>query len=887
MKDNTPKPVYLREYKKPEFLIESIYLTFRLDSTKTYVHSKMEVRRNPETPKSATSSPSELVLNGEEITFESVSINGKKLEKTDYVLGGETLRVKAPLEKFTLEIENFINPEENKALDGLYKSGNIFCTQNEPEGFRRITYYLDRPDVMAKFTTKVIADKKSCPVLLSNGNPIESGDLEGGQHYVVWEDPFLKPCYLYALVAGDLGLVQDEYTTGSGRKIDLRIYCDKGNEGKCSHAMESLKNSMKWDEDVYGLEYDLDIYMIVAVDAFNMGAMENKGLNIFNTSCVLANPKTATDRAFQRIEGVVSHEYFHNWTGNRVTCRDWFQLTLKEGLTVFRDQEFSSDMNSRSVQRIEDVQNLKQGQFIEDAGPTSHPIKPDTYLEINNFYTSTIYEKGSEVIRMIQTFLGKEGFRKGMDKYFELFDGQAVTTEDFLHAMSVANDNFDFSQFKNWYNQSGTPQLYADFFYSKEEKTFTLKLKQKTPLTPGQNEKLPFHFPLKMGLISKNGQELPLKLKDESFQPQLKDGILHVRHEEESFVFENISEKPLASINRGFSAPIRLMANYSNEDLAFLMANDRDEFNRFEAGQTYAMRIIEGLILKSQNGEALQLPESYIEAFGGLMDLEGVSHSFKAKCLCLPTEELIYQNQNVIDVESTFHSINFLRKTLASVFKDKFLKLYNDLNDRVPYDVHINSIGKREVKNRCLAYLMELDTPEVVEICVKQFEEATNMTDELGALAAINDSKSEERKKVMGQFYEKWKHETLVIQMWLSLQGSSSLPDTLSKVKELESSPVYDKTIPNIVRSLLGAYANNNIHFHSKDGLGYEYIAEKILELDSVNPQVASRLAGAFRPYQLMVEENRKKMEAQLIKMKAHPNLSKNVYEIVSKILDN
>ena len=885
MKDSTPKPVLLKEYRKPDYLVDNISLSFDLHSNETKVHSKMEVRRNPDADNQNENPP--LILNGEEIHLNSVSIDSKALSSSNYLLAKETLQINDVPKKFTLEIENTINPEANKALDGLYKSGNIFCTQNEPEGFRRITYYLDRPDVMAKFTTKIVADKKSCPILLSNGNLVESGDLEGGKHYAVWEDPFLKPCYLYALVAGDLGLIQDEYTTTSGRKIDLRIYCDKGNEGKCTHAMDSLKNSMKWDEDTFGLEYDLDIYMIVAVDAFNMGAMENKGLNIFNTSCVLANPKTATDRAFQRIESVVSHEYFHNWTGNRVTCRDWFQLTLKEGLTVYRDQEFSSDMNSRSVQRIEDTQNLKQGQFIEDAGPTAHPIQPDTYLEINNFYTSTIYEKGAEVIRMIRTFLGKEGFRKGMDKYFELYDGQAVTTGDFLHAMSVANNNFDFTQFKNWYNQSGTPQVFVEFDYSDKDKTFTMKIKQKGLPTPGQPQKLPFHFPFRVGLLSEKGRDLPLKLKNGQNQPQIQEGILHIRNEEETFIFEGVNERPLASLNREFSAPVRLVANYSDKDLAIIMANDTDEFNRFEAGQVYAMRIVERLISNCQNGLSLQLPEDYIEAFGRIIELEGVSNSFKAKCLALPSEELVYQNQSLIDVESTFKSLNFLKRTLAEVHKEKFLNIYNKLNEKVPYDIKISSIGKREVKNRCLSFLMELDTPEFVDICYKQFEEATNMTDELAALSAFSNSQSDKRELVMNKFFDKWKHETLVIQMWLSIQGSSSLPKTLEQVKKLETSPVYDKTIPNIVRSLIGSFANNNIHFHSKDGSGYEYIGEKILELDAVNPQVASRIAGAFRPYQLMVEENKKKMEIQLKKIISHPGLSKNVYEIISKILMN
>ncbi|MGZ3857443.1 MAG: aminopeptidase N, partial [Bacteriovorax sp.] len=500
MKTDTPKVIKLSEYKKPNFIVETIDLVVHLDNAATLVQSKMKMKRFDH-------EVAPLVLNGEELTLKSVALNGKQLGSGDYQIEGELLTIKDVPSEFTLEIENVINPEANKTLDGLYKSGSIFCTQNEPEGFRRITYYVDRPDNMAKFTTKIIADKKLYPVLLSNGNPIARGDLEGGLHYVTWEDPFKKPSYLYALVAGDLGSIKDTYKTKSGRTVALEIYCDKGNEDKCHHAMESLKKSMKWDEDRFGLEYDLDIYMIVAVDAFNMGAMENKGLNIFNSAYVLANPKTATDANFYGIESVIGHEYFHNWTGNRVTCRDWFQLTLKEGLTVFRDQEFSADMNSRNVERIQSVMALRAAQFAEDAGPTSHPIKPSTYIEINNFYTATVYEKGAEVIRMIQTLLGVDGFRRGMDKYFELFDGQAVRTEDFIHAMSVANNNFDFTQFKNWYSQNGTPKVLASTSYDTAKKQFKLTIEQHLPenTIPGA---LPFHIPFKVGLVGSNGSDI-------------------------------------------------------------------------------------------------------------------------------------------------------------------------------------------------------------------------------------------------------------------------------------------------------------------------------------------------------------------------------------------
>ena len=572
MKTETPKVIKLNEYEKPNFMVLSIDLVIHLDNTQTLVQSKMKIKSNQD------KGVSPLVLNGEELTLKSVTLNGKKLSATEYVIANDLLTIVDAPNEFTLEIENSINPEANKTLDGLYKSGTIFCTQNEPEGFRRITYYIDRPDNMAKFTTKIIADKKLYPVLLSNGNPTARGDLEGGKHFVTWEDPFKKPSYLYALVAGDLGSIKDTYKTTSGRVVALEIYCDKGNEDKCYHAMESLKKSMKWDEDRFGLEYDLDIYMIVAVDAFNMGAMENKGLNIFNSAYVLANPKSATDGNFYGIESVIGHEYFHNWTGNRVTCRDWFQLTLKEGLTVFRDQEFSADLNSRNVERIQSVLGLRSHQFAEDAGPTSHPIKPESYMEINNFYTSTIYEKGAEVIRMIQTLLGVDGFRKGMDKYFELFDGQAVRTEDFIFAMSEANNKFDFTQFKNWYNQNGTPMVNATTQYDSAKKQFKLTLTQTLPKNTIANAQ-PFHIPFKVGLVGSNGSDLVNK-------------TLELKKESEEFIFDNINERPIASLNRDFSAPIKLGSDLSFNDQIFLMAHDSDSFNRFEATQVVATKIM-------------------------------------------------------------------------------------------------------------------------------------------------------------------------------------------------------------------------------------------------------------------------------------------------------
>ncbi|MGZ3733260.1 MAG: aminopeptidase N, partial [Parachlamydiaceae bacterium] len=559
-------------------MIKKVHLCFDLEDEKTLVTSKMDFIRNPE-----STSNFSLVLNGEELKLHSIKLDGRLLSDAEYDVDEKILTIHNPPQAFTLQIENEINPKKNTALEGLYKSGGIFCTQNEPEGFRRITYFLDRSDVMAKYTTKIMADQKRYPILLSNGNEIGRGSLDNGRHWVEWQDPFAKPSYLFALVAGDLGLVSDTFTTMSGRKIDLRIYCDKGNEGKCAHAMQSLIKAMRWDEEVFGLEYDLDIYMIVAVDAFNMGAMENKGLNIFNTSCVLGDPSTATDANYARIETVIAHEYFHNWTGNRVTCRDWFQLTLKEGLTVFRDQEFSSDMQSRAVKRIEDVMTLRGRQFAEDAGPTAHPIKPKSYLEVNNFYTATVYNKGAEVIRMIQTLIGKEVFCRGITKYFELYDGQAVTTEDFIYAMEQVSGR-NFTQFRRWYSQAGTPIVEIDSQYDANKKTLSLCVKQRCEPTADNSEKEPFHFPLALGLLGKDGHDLPLQIAGK----RLSQSLIEIAQPEETFVFENVEELPVLSINRNFAAPIKIEMDVSKSDLLFLMAHDSDPFNRWEAGQKLA-----------------------------------------------------------------------------------------------------------------------------------------------------------------------------------------------------------------------------------------------------------------------------------------------------------
>lgn len=865
MKTDVPKIIKLNEYQKPDYVVETIDLVVHLDDTKTLIQSKMKMRKN-------TTEPAPLILNGEELKLISLKLNGEDVIDFKYSSETNTLTIPRVPEVFTLEIENEINPEANKTLDGLYKSGTIFCTQNEPEGFRRITFYVDRPDNMAKFTTKIIADKKLYPILLCNGNPIAKGDLEGGKHFVTWEDPFKKPSYLYALVAGDLGFIKDTYKTKSGRIVALEIYCDKGNEKKCFHAMESLKKSMKWDEERFGLEYDLDIYMIVAVDAFNMGAMENKGLNIFNSAYVLADQKSATDTNFYGIESVIGHEYFHNWTGNRITCRDWFQLTLKEGLTVFRDQEFSADMNSRSVERIQSVQALRAAQFAEDAGPTSHPIKPETYMEINNFYTATIYEKGAEVIRMIQTLLGIDGFRRGMDKYFELFDGQAVRTEDFIHAMSVANNNFDFTQFKNWYSQNGTPVLKSYSKYDESTKRFTLTLKQVLPANAPSGAKF-YHMPIKVGLVGSSGADLLEK-------------VLELKAESQDFIFENIAEKPIASVNRGFSAPVKLQSDLSFDQKLFLMAHDSDSFNRFEAAQVVSQQLMLELLEQAKNKKPLSLNSKFIEAFGKILTDESIDEAFKALSMSLPSEGILHQEQTEIYYPETEEVRNFVLKTLAIAHQDKIERIYKSLNQGDAYKLDPKSMGQRDLKNKCLEMLSIIDGDKFKDYAFSQFKSASNMTDEFGALTTLVKSNSVYKDEALKYFYDKWKHETLVIQKWLTVQACSSHDSTYEMILKLENDEVYDRTIPNLVRALLGQFvANNKVQFNHPSGRGYKLIADRLLELDKLNPQVASRLASGFKDYKRIPKNLEEKMRPELERIIKTEGLSKNVYEIVSKIL--
>lgn len=876
MKDTTPKTIYLKNYKKPEYLIPELYLDFIINEDFTTVKSKLQVEANYD-----EKLVQPLELHGEKLQLMSVLIDGQEVAETEYTLTDEQLTLTPPVKNFTLEIETRIEPQNNKALEGLYQSGDIFCTQNEPEGFRKITYFLDRSDVMSVYTTRIEADKSKYPILLSNGNKTDEGDLADGRHFVVWNDPFKKPSYLFALVAGDLAKVEDSYKTVSGRNVKLEIFVDHGNEDRSQHALDSLKKAMKWDEDVFGLEYDLDIYMIVAVDAFNMGAMENKGLNIFNTSCALANTKTATDSNFQTIEAIIAHEYFHNWTGNRVTCRDWFQLTLKEGLTVFRDQEFSMDMTSRTVKRIEEVSYLRNSQFTEDSGPTAHPIKPASYIEINNFYTPTVYRKGAEVIRMIHTLIGKDNFRKGMDKYFELFDGQAVTTEDFVHSMELGS-GMDLTQFKNWYCQAGTPRLDVSSSYDASTQEYTLNVKQWCPPTAECDEKKPFHMPLRLGLLDSQGNDMPLSLKEGSL---LRGDTFELNEAEHSFVFTGITEKPVPSLLREFCAPVILNYAYSNEELAFLLANDNDEFNRYEAGQRLATVELESLIDAIKSGEEFRINEKVLEAFGKLIKDDSVDISFKAEALILPSVTNLVERMDVCDYEGAFTAREALRNALAIRYEEELKAIYKATDIKAEYSIDPKEVGRRRMKNTALAYLTSLGTKQHISLAGEQFSKADNMTDEVAALGVLSDFDNDVANDAVDKFYDKWKEDTLVMNKWFAVIASSKRPGILAKVKELESCPAYDSQNPNKIRSLVGSYAGN-VQFHAANGEGYEYLADKIIEIDSFNPSMSAGLSKCFRKYAKMDSDRQALMKQHMERILAVGDISKDVYEIISKTLD-
>lgn len=850
---NNAQAVYLKDYKKPDYKIQNVDLVFDLFEEYTVVTNSMKIEKLHE-------NESDIELDSVDLELLEVWLNDLELKDTRYRYQDEKLKIFNVPNSFTLKIKNKIFPHANTELEGLYKSGSIFCTQNEPEGFRSITPYLDRPDVMSVFTTTVIADKKMYPILLSNGNKLQCHDSFDDRHGVTWLDPHPKPSYLFALVAGDLGCVNDEFTTASGEVVELNIYCDKGNESKCAHAMKSLKESMTWDEQKYGREYDLEIYNIVAVDSFNMGAMENKGLNIFNSHYVLADEDTATDANFMGIQSVIAHEYFHNWTGNRITCRDWFQLTLKEGLTVFRDQCFSADLNSAEVQRIEDVKALRERQFVEDSSPTAHPIQPESYISMNNFYTSTVYEKGAEVIRMIYTLLGEEKYRKATDLYFKTFDGQAVTTNDFLWAMSEGGE-IDLTQFERWYHQSGTPTIVVEDEYIDD--IYKIKITQKIPHAMDGSEQEAYYFPLKIGLIGEDTKEIKHK-------------TLIVSKEKSEFIFKGLTKKPYLSVNRDFCAPI--IVEEKNKEYSFLMKHDTNSFVRYESAQSYAVDTIEKIMSSGV------VDKEFVQAYGYLLDLD-LDNSYKALLLELPSVSTLMQRMKIIDFEEIYKARDKLEEVLAQRYKDKLFKLYNENHFAYDKDLDSKSMAQRALKNRVLKLLSSLDSDNVVDVAKKQYENSITMTDRVVALDILENTDAKYATVALEDFYNKYKNDTLVMNKYFSILAASSRVGTLDRVMALQNDEVYDEKIPNLVRSLIGVFARNYRHFHSKDGLGYKFVADKIIEIDKINPQIASGLGGAFKIYEKMNEKNKIMMKVELERVVSTHSLSKNVFEIISKIL--
>ncbi|UNT14808.1 aminopeptidase N [Pseudomonas sp. I3-I5] len=884
MRTEQPQVIHLKDYKAPEYLIDETHLTFELFEDHTLVHAQLIMRRNPVHGGGLPA----LVLDGQQLELVRAALDDEPLQAGNYQIDAGSLTVQPRAAQFTLDTTVKIHPETNTALEGLYKSGKMFCTQCEAEGFRKITYYLDRPDVMSIFTTTVIAEQHRYPVLLSNGNPVGSGPAEDGRHWATWEDPFMKPAYLFALVAGDLWCVEDTFTRQSGRDVTLRIYVEPENIDKCDHAMVSLKKSMRWDEEVYGREYDLDIFMIVAVNDFNMGAMENKGLNIFNSSCVLARAETATDAAHQRVEAVVAHEYFHNWSGNRVTCRDWFQLSLKEGFTVFRDAEFSADMNSRTVKRIEDVAYLRTHQFAEDAGPMAHPVRPDSFIEISNFYTLTVYEKGSEVVRMVRTLLGAEGFRQGSDLYFERHDGQAVTTDDFIKAMEDAN-GVDLTQFKRWYSQAGTPRLEVSDAYDEAARTYSLTFRQSCPPTPDKAEKLPFVIPVELGLLDAQGNDLPLQLAGESSAVG-STRVLSVTEAEQTFVFQGIEARPLPSLLRGFSAPVKLSFPYDRDQLMFLMQHDSDGFNRWEAGQQLAVQVLQELIGQHQLGQALQLDPRLLKALDTVLGDTSLDAAMVAEMLSLPGEGYLTEISQVADVDAIHAAREFARRQIAEHLFEPLWTRYQAnraVSRNTAYVASAEHFARRSLQNIALSYLMLSAKPQVLEATLEQFEQCDNMTERLTALAVLVNSPFEaERAKALESFAEHFKDNPLVMDQWFSVQAASTLPGGLARVKALMQHPAFTLKNPNKVRAVVGAFAGQNlVNFHAADGSGYRFLADLVIELNALNPQIASRQLAPLTRWRKYDAARQTLMKGELERILAAGELSSDVYEVVSKSL--
>lgn len=868
--------IYLRDYQPPEFLITKTVLHFELSANNTRVRSQLSIRR-------LSGDQGSLRLDGEALVLESIRLDGKELTSDQYTIDDHSLTVHDVPSQFTLQIENRINPAANTTLEGLYLSSGNFCTQCEPEGFRRITYFIDRPDVLSEYTVTLNASATDCPVLLSNGNRLSTKTLPNGRHQVIWHDPHPKPSYLFALVAGNLGFIEDSFTTAGARDVRLRIYAVERDLGQCRHALDALMQAMRWDELRYGREYDLDCFNIVAVEDFNMGAMENKSLNIFNTRYVLALPETASDQDYQAITGVIGHEYFHNWSGNRVTCRDWFQLSLKEGFTVFRDQEFSAELGSAGVKRIEDAKLVRGQQFLEDSGPMAHPVRPASYAEINNFYTLTVYIKGAEVVRMLANLLGPVLFRKGCDQYFDHHDGQAVTTEEFLCAMEHVS-GLDLSQFRLWYEQAGTPKLTARGTYNAEAACYTLTVAQQCPPTPDQDHKKPFHIPLATALFDRSGRAMKTTVEEQG-EPK-HEHMLSLYQKEQQFVFEGVVKEPVVSLLRRFSAPVELEPDLSDDELAILMEHDDDPFNRWDAGQRLSSTEVLRAFETTVESSTFSLNDRFAVAFENTLRHDFDDRSFQAYVLTLPDHAHLSQITPVIEPDRLHQARKTVKLALARRFTADFEALYHrfETTGNNPTD-SINS-ARRALRNTCLSYLMALEQPEFTRLASQQLYAADNMTDALAALTLLACSPHPERSAALAHYFDRWHDYPLVMDKWFRVQAMSDLPGTLDHVKALTSHDLFQLENPNKVFSLLGAFAHANpVHFHQIDGQGYAFISKYILKLDHTNPQVAARLLSAFNLWRRYNSERQEMMRGQLEHIQAQPDLSKDVSEIIDRIL--
>ena len=882
MKPETPRPIRLKDYRPPAYLVDKVDLDVALDPTRTRIRSRLSIRPNPD----AKGRPGPLRLNGEHLELAEISLNRKPLDKKSYKVTDTELTIsKPPAKAFTLEIVTFVNPEGNTALQGLYRTNGVYCTQCEAEGFRRITYFPDRPDVLATYKVRIEADPEEAPILLANGNPVERGTTKGGKrHYAVWHDPHPKPSYLFAMVGGDLASIASDFRTMSGRNVDLRIYVEHGKEDRAAWAMDSLKRAMRWDEERFGREYDLDVFNIVAVSDFNMGAMENKGLNVFNDRLILASPETATDTIFEHIESVVAHEYFHNWTGNRITCRDWFQLCLKEGLTVFRDQEFTGDERSKTVQRIIDVRKLKTHQFAEDAGPLAHPVRPESYIEINNFYTATVYEKGAEVVRMIESLLGEEKFRQGMDLYFERHDGEAATVEQFVQCFEDAS-GVDLSQFRLWYSQSGTPELVCALRYDKAKKCAELEVEQVLPATPGQTNKKPFHIPFKIGLLGDNGHDIDLTLDNGE---DVSDGMLSLTKRRQTFRFTDVPSRPTPSLLRDFSAPVNVTIDLDDRDYELLMAGDSDLFNRWQAAGTFATRTLVEIVRILAAGKSTSRGQRYAKALRAAVSSDGLDPAYQAELLRLPTQADVARviGKNV-DPALIYRAHRQLSRLVGRTLGDVLQDIYKDMADRGPFSPDAESAGRRALRNAALTLLVARGDKRDMALLSKHYFGATCMTDRAHALYLLASHGGKEGERALADFHDQWKGDHVVIDTWFAAQAQCPRAGTLKQVETLTSHPLFALTAPNKVRALIGTFAAGNpVQFNRPDGKGYAFVASQVLALNAINPQIAARMLGAFRSWRSLESGRRAQARKALQRIARARSLSPDVKEIVSKMLE-